>query len=54
VLASSTCGPAIAVSTTPTTPSAPTTTTPTKPEVRVIPAGAPETGDGSLATLMVR
>ena len=55
VLASSTCGPATTVSTPPTGPSTPSSpvTTPTKPEVGVIPAGAPETGDGSLATLIV-
>jgi hypothetical protein len=54
VLASSTCGPATTVSTPPTSPAPPTTTsTPTKPEVSVVPAGAPETGDGSLATLIV-
>lgn len=46
VLASSTCGPATTV--TPATPA------PTKPEVSVVPAGAPETGDGSLATVIVR
>lgn len=55
VLASSTCGPAATVSTPPSTPSSPgnPTTAPTKPEVSVVPAGAPETGDGSLATLIV-
>lgn len=54
VLASSTCGPAAAV-TPPTSPSAPASpvSTPTKPEVSVVPAGAPETGDGSLATVIV-
>ncbi|HEX3790625.1 MAG TPA: choice-of-anchor P family protein [Pseudonocardiaceae bacterium] len=45
VLASSTCGPATAVATTPPAPGA--------PEVSVVPAGAPETGDGSLATVIV-
>jgi hypothetical protein len=54
VLASSTCGPATTVSTPPTSPTGPTTTaTPTAPEVSVVPAGAPETGDGSLATVIV-
>jgi hypothetical protein len=53
VLASSTCGPATAVSTPPSSPSSPVPT-PTTPEVHVVPAGAPETGDGSLATLIVR
>jgi hypothetical protein len=54
VLASSTCGPATTVSTPPTGPSTPVSpSTPTTPEVHVVPAGAPETGDGSLATLIV-
>lgn len=52
VLASSTCGQATTVSTPPTSPSGPSTN-PTTPEVHVVPAGAPETGDGSLATLIV-
>ncbi|HEX3786158.1 MAG TPA: choice-of-anchor P family protein [Pseudonocardiaceae bacterium] len=43
VLASSTCGAATTVS----------TTAPTVPEVSVVPAGAPQTGDGSLATVIV-
>ena len=55
VLASSTCGPATTVSTPPTSPSAPGSpvSTPTKPQVSVVPAGAPQTGDGSLATVVV-
>ncbi|HEY4453729.1 MAG TPA: choice-of-anchor P family protein [Pseudonocardiaceae bacterium] len=55
VLASSTCGPAATVSTPPSSPSTPSSPTSpsTKPEVSVVPAGAPETGDGSLATLIV-
>lgn len=55
VLASSTCGAATTVSTPPSSPSAPATSTatPATPEVHVVPAGAPETGDGSLATLIV-
>ena len=57
VLASSTCGPATTVSTPPTGPSSPgnptSPSTPTTPEVSVVPAGAPQTGDGSLATLIV-
>jgi hypothetical protein len=58
VLASATCGPATRTKTSPP-PSTPTTT-PGKPaagsppEVSQVPAGAPETGDGSLATLVVR
>lgn len=48
VLASATCGPATAPPTTTTTPA------PAAPgEVSVVPAGAPETGDGSLATDIV-
>lgn len=48
VLASATCGPATAVPTKTTTPAAPA-----PPEVSVVPAGAPQTGDGSLATVIV-
>jgi hypothetical protein len=44
VLASATCGPATTVT---------SATAPTTPEVSVVPAGAPETGDGSLATVIV-
>lgn len=54
VLASSTCGPATTVSTPPSSPAPSPAPTPTTPEVHVVPAGAPETGDGSLATLIVR
>jgi hypothetical protein len=54
VLASSTCGAATTISTPPTSPTSPTSSQPpTKPEVSVVPAGAPQTGDGSLATLIV-
>lgn len=58
VLASSTCGAATTISTPPTSPTAPTGPTrpsgpSTKPEVSVVPAGAPQTGDGSLATEIV-
>ncbi|HEV3356857.1 MAG TPA: choice-of-anchor P family protein [Pseudonocardiaceae bacterium] len=48
VLASSTCGAATTISTPPTSAQPPT-----QPEVSVVPAGAPETGDGSLATVIV-
>ncbi|QRP44318.1 choice-of-anchor P family protein [Amycolatopsis sp. FDAARGOS 1241] len=57
VLASSTCAK-VAATTTPGTPSTPTA--PAKPpaegpgQVSVIPAGAPETGDGSLAAVTVQ
>jgi hypothetical protein len=48
VLASATCGPATTKAVTPAAPAAPA-----KPEVSVVPAGAPQTGDGSLATVIV-
>jgi hypothetical protein len=49
VLASATCGPA---TTTQAATPTPTTATPV-PEVAVIPVGGPQTGDGSLATVVV-
>jgi hypothetical protein len=52
VLASATCGKATtpANTTAPTTPAAPA---PSGHQVTVVPAGAPQTGDGSLATVVV-
>ncbi len=51
VLASATCGPDPTTYTKPAKPAGPAM--PAKPEVSVVPAGAPETGDGSLATVIV-
>jgi hypothetical protein len=57
VLAAATGGPATQGKTKPVKPAGPagpaTPAAPSKPEVSVVPAGAPETGDGSLATLIV-
>ncbi|HJQ48362.1 MAG TPA: hypothetical protein VJ870_18870 [Amycolatopsis sp.] len=53
ILASSTCGPATAGNGGATTPTTGTTPAPAGNQVSVVPAGAPQTGDGSLAAVVV-